>query len=61
MLLWVRCSGIHEVLLRYAARDDHNRTTTITMIAQSCVCGRGAVDFGRWPVAVSGGPVSGGP
>ena len=45
------------MLLRYAARDDHNVTTRITMIALSGVGGRW-----RWPVA--GGsvrwPVSGG-
>ena len=38
------------MLLRYAACDDHNMTTTIAMIALSGVGGRW-----RWPVAVSGG------
>ena len=53
---------MHGVLLRYAARDDHNMTTTITMIALSGVGGRWRwpVSGGRWPVAGGRCPVAGG-
>ena len=45
------------MILRYAARDDHNMTTTITMIALSGV--RWPVSGGRWSVAGVRWPVAG--
>ena len=59
------------MLLRYAACDDHNMTTTVTAIALSGVGGGGRcpvsvsgvcfpVSGGRWPMAGVRCPVAGG-
>ena len=62
--LWVSFSGTHEMLLRYAACDDHNMTTTVTAIAMSGVGGRGrcpgSVSGGRWPLSGDRCPVAAG-